>query len=88
MPMALCRPVMSRLAGIKATVASPGNPPGMGLGMLKRTMVSCFWLENGVSEWTFERSKYFHPRIFLAAAGSARIVVYFEEGLSWRRVAS
>lgn len=50
MPTALCRPVMSRLAGIKATVASPGNPPGTELGITKRMIVSRFRLEKGVRE--------------------------------------
>ena len=48
MPTALCRPVMSRLAGIKATVASPDKPFGTVLGIVKRMTVSCFWLEKGV----------------------------------------
>lgn len=50
MPTALCRPVISRFAGIKAMVASPGRPPGVGFGIMKRMMVSCFWLEKGIRE--------------------------------------
>ena len=48
MPMALCKPVTSRFAGIKATVTSPGKPPGVELGITKRTIESCFLLEKGV----------------------------------------
>ena len=49
MPTALCKPVMSYLAGIKAIVASPGLSAGVDPGMRKRIIESCFRSEYGGS---------------------------------------
>jgi len=57
-------------------------------GMAKRVMVSGAESEKVVKASTRSGSKYFHPRIFLAAAGSARMMVFARPGGSWRRVAS
>ena len=87
-PRALCKPVKSRLVGIKAIVASPGMAPGMDEWMRNRTMESNFSFEKTGKVRTLEGSKYFHPRILLAAAGTAKIMVSRNEGSSWRSVAS
>lgn len=45
MPMALCRPDTSILAGMKEIVASPGAPPGRMGGMKNRMTESGFLSE-------------------------------------------
>lgn len=80
MPMALCKPVTSRLAGMYVTVTSPGVRVEGKAGMAKRVMDSYAESENVVRAWTRSGSKYFHPRIFLAAAGSARMMVSSSPG--------
>ena len=87
-PIALCRPVISRLAGMKAMVASPGSAPGTGDGIENRTIESNDLSEKVGKEKILDDLKYFHPRIFLAAAGTARIIPSLNEGSNWRRVAS
>ena len=88
MPIALCRPVTSRFAGMKAIVTSPGLPVGINGGIAKRMMVSDAESEKCVKVQTRFGSKYFHPLIFFAAAGSASMSVPSRSGGSCRRVAS
>lgn len=87
-PMALCRPDTSSLAGINAMVTSPGRPPGVRGGMKNLTIDSGFRSEYGERAWICVGLKCFIPLIFLAAAGSARMVVSDDEGSNWRRVPS
>lgn len=87
-PMALCTPDTSTLAGMKEMVASPGLPPGTIGGIQNLMIESGFLGENSRNEWTLEGSKNLKPRIFLAAAGSANIVVIGDVGSNWRKVAS
>ncbi len=88
MPMALCTPDTSILAGIKEIVASPQLPPGMTGGIQNLMMESGFFGENSRSAWTLPGLKNLKPRILLAAAGSAKIVVIGDVGSNWRKVAS
>lgn len=46
MPMALCNPDMSSLAGIRVMVTSPGIPPGVKAGMRNLITESGFLSEN------------------------------------------
>lgn len=87
-PMALCNPVISRFVVMKAMVTSPGVPVGWNAGMAKRMTVSDFVSEKGIKAQTRSGAKYFHPLIFLTAAGSAKTSVSSRSGESWRRVAS
>ncbi len=87
-PMALCTPDTSILAGIKEMVASPGAPPGIIGGMQNLMTESGFFSENTRSECTLEGSKNLKPRILFAAAPSARMVVIGDVGSNWRKVAS
>lgn len=80
MPMALCRPDRSSLEGMKAMVASPGVPPSVNGGMKNLIIDSDLRSEYVGREWTCEGLKYFIPRILLAAAGSAKMVVTGEDG--------
>lgn len=87
-PIALCKPVISNLVGMNAIVASPGLPPAV-KGGIKNLIIDPGFLSEYVGMVTTrERGKCWKPRIFLAADGSARTVVTFELGFSWRRVAS
>ena len=86
--MALCTPATSNFAGMKEIVASPGVPPGTIGGMKNLMTESGFRSENGRKEWTMSGWKKFMPLIFLAAAGSARIVVMGDVGSNCRNVAS
>ncbi len=88
MPMALCTPDTSILAGIKDMVASPGLPPDMTGGIQNLIIESGFFGENSRNAWTREGSKNLKLRILLAAADSAIIVVIGEVGSNWRKVAS
>ena len=56
--------------------------------MAKRVMVSGAESEKVLNERTWSGLKYFQALIFLAAAGSARMVVPSRPGESWRSVAS
>lgn len=87
-PMALCRPDKSSLAGMNAMVTSPGRPPGARGGIKNLMIDSGFRSEYGENAWICVGLKCFIPLIFLAAAGSARMVVSDDDGSSWRRVAS
>ena len=87
-PIALCKPVTSNLVGMKAIVASPGLPPAVKGGIKNRIIDSGFLSEYVGMVTTRERGKCLKPRIFLAADGSAKMVVRFDLGLSWRSVAS
>lgn len=69
MPIALCRPVISRFAFMKAMVTSPKIAPGADEGSEKRMMESGRLSEKMGRAWTREGSKCFQPRIFFAAAG-------------------
>ena len=86
--MALWTPATSILAGINEMVASPGAPPMTIGGMKNRMTESGFLSEYGRNECTIEGSKNFMPRIFLAAPGSAKMVVMGDVGSNWRKVAS
>ncbi len=82
MPMALWRPVKSNFAGRKAIVASPGTPPGVKGGIKNLMIDSGFRSEYAGRATTHDGLKCFMALIFLAAAGSARMVVSFESGSS------
>ena len=86
--MALCNLAISNFAGMKEMVASPGVPPGTIGGMKNLMIESRFRSENGRKEWTMSGLKNFMPRIFLAAAGSARMVVIGDVGSNCRSVGS
>lgn len=87
-PIALCKPVISNLVGMNAMVASPGLPPAI-KGGIKNLMIEPGFLSEYVGiVTTRERGKCLKPRIFLAADGSARMVVTSESGFNWRSVAS
>lgn len=86
--MALCTLATSNLAGMNDMVASPGIPPGTMGGMKNLMTESDFRSENGRNEWTMSGLKNFIPLIFLAAAGSAKIVVMGDVGSNCRSVAS
>ena len=73
---------------MKDIVASPGVPPGVIGGMKNLMIESDFLSENGRSEWTMSGLKKFMPLIFLAAVGSARIVVMGDVGSNCRNVGS
>lgn len=88
MPMALCNPVTSRFVRMHATVTSPGVPVEAEGGIAKRVIVSEAESEKVVKARTRSGSKYFHALIFLAAAGSARMMEPSRSGGSCRRVAS
>ena len=87
-PMALCTLAISSFAGMNEMVASPGAPPGTIGGMKNLMTESSFRSENGRKEWTMSGLKNFIPLIFLAAAGSANIVVTGDVGSNCRSVAS
>ena len=87
-PIALCTLATSILAGMKEMFASPGVPPGKIGGMKNLMTESGFLSENGRKEWTMSGLKNFMPRIFLAADGSAKMVVMGEVGSNCRNVAS
>lgn len=86
--MALCTPATSIFAGMNEMVASPAVPPGTIGGMKNLMTESGFRSENGRKEWTMSGLKKFMPLIFLAAVGSAKIVVMGDVGSSCRNVAS
>ena len=88
MPMALCTPDTSILAGMKDMVTSPCVPPGSMGGMANLMIESGFFSEWTRRECTLDGSKNLKPRILLAAAGSAKMVVMGEVGSNWRSVAS
>lgn len=88
MPMALCKPERSSLSGMKASVTSPGWPPWFNGGMQNLMMESGLRSEYIGSACTDDGSKYFISRIFLAAAGAAKMVVWISKGFNWRSVAS
>lgn len=87
-PIALCTPDTSILAGIKEMVASPELPPGIIGGMQNLIIESGFFGENSRNGCILEGSKNLKPLILLAAAGSASIVVIGDVGSNWRKVAS
>ena len=88
MPMALCKPERSSLSGIKVRVASPGVPYEL-KGGIKNLMIELGLRSEYIgSACTLEGSKCFMSRIFLAAAGAAKMVVRVAEGFNWRSVAS
>lgn len=87
-PMALCTFAMSNFPGMNAMVASPGVPPGTIGGMKNLMTESGFLSENGRKEWTMSGLKNFIPLTFLAAVGSAKMVVMGEVGSNCRSVAS
>ena len=86
--MALCTLATSNFAGMKDMVASPGVPPGTIGGMKNLMTESDFRSEKGRNEWTMSGLKNFIPLIFLAAAGSAKMVVMGDVGSNCRSVAS
>ena len=86
--MALCTLAISNLAGMNEMVASPGVPPGMIGGMKNLMTESDFRSEYGRNEWIMSGLKNFIPLIFLAADGSAKMVVMGEVGSNCRSVAS
>lgn len=86
--MALCTLAMSNFAGMNEMVASPDVPPGTIGGMKNLMTESGFRSENGRNEWTMSGLKNFIPLTFLAAIGSARIVVIGDVGSNCRSVAS
>lgn len=86
--MALCTLATSILAGMKEMVASPGVPPGTIGGMKNLMTESGFLSEKGRKGWIMSGLKNFMPRIFLAADGSAKMVVMGEVGSNCRNVAS
>ena len=88
MPMALWTPATSSFPGMNEIAASPGAPPGIMGGMQNRMTESCFLSKYGRRLWTIEGWKCFMLFIFLAAAGSAKMVVMRELGSNWRNVAS
>ena len=73
---------MSSLALMNAMVTSPGIPPGVWHGRQKRNTDSGRLSEYMGRARTFDALKYFQPRIFLAAAGWARMVVCRRDGSS------
>lgn len=79
---------MSRFAGMKEMVASPGRLPGVEAEIWKRTMELGLQSEYMGSAWTWAGLKYFQPLIFFAAAGCARMTVWRNAGSNCRRVAS
>ena len=80
MPMALCTPDTSILAGMNEMVASPGAPPGTMDGMKNRMTESAFFSEYTRNGCILEGSKNLKPRILFAAAGSAKMVVTGDVG--------
>ena len=72
--MALCKPDISLLAGIRAMVTSPGDVLGENGGKIRRYMEFGFSSVYFVNVWMRDGSKCFHPRIFLAAAEVASMV--------------
>lgn len=86
--MALCTLAISNFAGKNEIVASPGVPPGTIGGMKNLMTESGFRWENERKEWTMSGLKNFMPLIFLAAVGSAKMVVIGEVGSNCRSVAS
>lgn len=86
--MALCTLATSNLAGMKEMVASPGVPPGTIGGIKNLITESGFRSENGRNEWTMSGLKNLIPLIFLAAAGSANMVVMGDVGSNCRSVDS
>lgn len=87
-PMALCTLAISNFAGMNEMVASPGVPQGTIGGMKNLTTESAFRSEKGRKEWTLSGLKKFIPLIFLAAVGSANMVVIGDVGSNCRSVAS
>jgi hypothetical protein len=87
MPVALWTPAMSIFAGMKEMVTSPGVPPFM-IGWMPNLMTESGFFSYSRNEWTISGLKNLKPRIFLAAAGSARMVVMGDVGSNWRKVAS
>lgn len=89
MPTALWRPVKSNFCGRKETVTSPGEPWGASAGTGKRWTVGLRG-RRGSSHLsrvtTLLVSKYFQPLITLAAAHSARMIVFPPLGGSCLRV--
>lgn len=79
-PMALCTPATSILAGMNEIVASPAVPPGIMGGIQNLMTESGFFSEYTRNAWIRSGSKNLNPRILLAAAGSARMVVMGEVG--------
>ena len=57
-PIALWTPARSTFAGMKAIVASPGEPPGTIGGMKNRITESGFFREKGRRLWTIAGLKY------------------------------
>ena len=95
MPIPLCTPVISRFDGMNASVTSPGIIPGYSCsssffgGMLIRTiLLSPSSSEKLAKEKTFPGTKYFHPRIRLAALASDKIIEPGSSGSSCLRVYS
>lgn len=86
--MALCTLAISSFAGMNEMVASPGVPPGKIGGMKNLMTESGFRSENGRNEWIISGLKNFIPLIFLAAVGSAKMVVMGDVGSNCRSVAS
>lgn len=86
--MALCTFAISSFPGMNEMVASPGAPPGTIGGMKNLMTESDFRSENGRKEWTMSGLKNFIPLIFLAAVGSANMVVMGDVGSNCRSVAS
>lgn len=86
--MALCTLAISNFPGMKEIVASPGVPPGTIGGMKNLMTESGLRSENGRNEWTMSGLKNFIPLIFLAAVGSAKMVVMGDVGSNCRSVAS
>lgn len=86
--IALCRPVMSRLGAINATVTSPGEPDGEmeGIAILK-TESSLDCSSYRLSEHMASGSKCFQLRTFFAAAAGPTIVAPVSEG-NWSSVSA
>lgn len=87
-PTALSKPVTSNLVRMKTIVACPGIPPAV-KGGIKNWITDCGVLSDYVGMVTkHEQGKSLKPQIFLAADGSAKMVMMFDLGLSWRSIAS
>ena len=85
--MALCTLAISNLAGMKEMVASPGVPPGTIGGIRNLMTESAFRSEYGRKECIMSGLKNCMRLIFLAADGSAKMVVMGDVGSNCRKVA-
>lgn len=90
-PIAACKPAISRFCGMKATVTSPGWPPDT-MGGTGMRITDCLPVTLGSSHRSIVRilsaSKYFQLLITRAAAGSARMRVLVPLAGNCRKVAS